>query len=55
MNASVLMERFLFIKAYALNAMEARKLSEAWVNPHHWRKPYKTDFQKELELLLFDM
>ena len=53
--ASVHMERFLFIKAYALNAMEARALSKAWDNPHSWRSAYKTDFEKEIELLLFDM
>ena len=54
-NASVLMERFLFIKAYALNALETRALSKAWDNPHSWRKIYRTDFEKEIELLLFDM
>ena len=54
-SASVLMERFLFIKAYALNALEVRALSKAWDNPHSWRKVYRTDFEKEIELLLFDM
>ena len=54
-NTSVLMERFLFVKAYALNALEVRALSKAWHNPHSWRKVYKTDFEKEIELLLFDM
>ncbi len=54
-NASVLIERFLFIKAYALNALETRTLSKAWGIPHSWRYPCKTDFEKELELLLFDM
>ena len=55
LGASVLMERFLFIKAYALNAMETRVLSKAWDNPHSWRHAYRTDFEKEIELLLFDM
>jgi hypothetical protein len=54
-NASVLIERFLFIKAYALNAMGVRALSKAWHYPHSWRIPYKTNFGKEMELLLFDM
>ena len=54
-NASVIMERFLFIKAYALNALEIRALSKAWDNPHSWRKIYRTSFEKEIELLLFDM
>ena len=51
----IMMERFLFIKAYALNALETRALSKAWDNPHSWRKIYRTDFEKEIELLLFDM
>ena len=54
-NVSVLIERFLFIKAYALNAMEARALTKAWSNSHSWHIPNKTNFGKEMELLLFDM
>lgn len=54
-NASVLMERFLFIKAYALNVLDTRALSKAWNNLHSWRQVYKSDFEKEIALLLFDM
>ena len=42
----------LFLKAYALNALEVRELKAIWKDGN--RKPAEgTDFQKELELLLF--
>lgn len=45
----------LFIKAYALGAMEARKLETIWKGEHVYEKSEATSFEKELELLLFDM
>jgi len=43
--------QLLFIKAYALDCMEARELTNA--DEQGWVQ--KTDFAKEIELLLFDM
>lgn len=45
------LHRLLFIKAYALNCPEARELADA--DEHGF--VMKTDFNKEVELLLFDM
>ena len=45
----------LFIKAYALDALEARETEQAWENPNGWEKAEKSSFEKEMELLLFDM
>ena len=47
--------KLLFIKAYALNALDARTLTEVWRKPGSWKGADKTDFNKEIELLLFDM
>ena len=44
---------FLFLKAYALNAMEARDLKTVWENEYD--HPVGSSFEKEIELLLFDM
>ena len=42
------MNQLIFFKAYALNAMEARTLKKH-------EQVYSSSFQKELELILFDM
>lgn len=47
--------RFLFLKAYALNAMEVRVLAEKWRKPKSWMSADASCFQEEMELLLFDM
>ena len=49
------MEELLFVKAYALNAMEARELKTAWEHPRGWMGAQASSFEQELELLLFDM
>ena len=43
--------QLLFIKAYALDNMESRKL----IATDSYKQCFKTDFEKEMELLLFDM
>ena len=43
----------LFLKAYALNVMEVRKLSTVWDNGLDHAEG--TPFEKEIELLLFEM
>lgn len=43
------LHQLLFIKAYALECLDVRKL----LNADEWVK--KTNFDKEIELLLFDM
>ena len=48
-------EELLFVKAYALNAMEGRELTVAWKKPKGWMSAKSSSFEKELELLLFDM
>ena len=46
----------LFIKAYALNALDVRKKEKLWESPHGWNpRAFATSFKKEIELLLFDM
>ncbi len=56
---SIDIERLLFIKAYALNAMEARKISDAGKHPLYPDDDLYcasiSPFEKEIELLLFDM
>lgn len=47
--------KLLFIKAYALNALDVRTITEVWRKPGSWRSADRTDFNKEIELLLFDM
>ena len=49
------MEELLFVKAYALDAMEARELKEEWRQPKSWKSADSSSFEKEMELLLFDM
>lgn len=48
-------DELLFVKAYALDAMEARELKEAWSRPNSWPSADASSFEKEMELLLFDM
>lgn len=45
----------LFLKAYALGVMEARELKTAWEDPNGWKKAQVSSFEKELELLTFEM
>ena len=49
------MEELLFVKAYALDAMEARERAEAWHHPNGWMRAESSSFEKEMELFLFDM
>lgn len=49
------LEMLLFIKAYALNVLEVRDAPKAWEEPNGWRHAYASPFEKEMELLLFDM
>lgn len=48
-------QELLFVKAYALGAMETRVLRKLWEQPAGWPKAYASSFKSELELLLFDM
>ena len=45
----------LFVKAYALDAWEARDTQLAYQIPDGWHEAYSSSFEKEMELLLFDM
>ena len=49
------MDELLFVKAYALDAMDVRELKEAWRRPKGWMRADSSSFEKEMELLLFDM
>ena len=49
------MEELLFVKAYALGALEARELKEKWQQPKGWMSADSSSFEKEMELFLFDM
>ncbi len=51
----VAMEEFLFVKAYALDAIESRELKTVWERPKSWMSADSSSFEKEIELLLFDM
>ena len=48
-------EKLLFVKAYALGVLDVCKAEELWKNPNSWRTIEATNFEKEMELLLFDM
>lgn len=50
-------EELLFIKAYALNALEVCEAKMEWANPnpHRLGEAKSTSFKDEIELLLFDM
>ena len=46
----------LFVKAYALNAMDIRERTVVWRQPDALHRTAEaSSFEKELELLLFDM
>lgn len=48
--------QLLFIKAYALDVMEVRKTTQVFENPRGWNpRAEASSFEKEIELLLFDM
>ena len=49
------MDELLFVKAYALDAMESRVLQKAWEHPKGWWSADFSSFEQEIELLLFDM
>lgn len=48
-------EQLLFLKAYALDALEVRELRPVWEKPKSWMRAGGTSLEKEMELLLFDM
>ncbi len=48
-------EQLLFVKAYALNVLDICKTEELWAVPNSWASAEASDFEKEIELLLFDM
>ena len=56
---SIDIERLLFIKAFALNAMEARETKELFKHPVYSDDVFYdatfSSFEKEIEILLFDM
>ena len=47
--------KLLFIKAYALNALEVRTVTKLWEDPNNCESAAASSLEKELELLLFDM
>jgi len=47
--------KLLFLKAYALDVPEARQIVRLWEDPNGWMSADASCFQKEMELLLFDM
>ena len=49
------MHEFLFLKAYALNKMDVRKLTTVWNGGKSWHHAEGTPFENELGLLLIDM
>lgn len=52
---SVDLHMLLFLKAYALGVEEPRILSPVGDHSNNWIGPLSTDFNAEMELLLFDM
>lgn len=55
LGESFSLNMLLFVKAYALGALDARETVQAWENPHSWMRADASSFEKEIELLLFDM
>jgi len=49
------LQKLLFLKAYALDAMEVRKLKTMQIEERRWPHAEESPFEKEMELLLFDM
>ena len=52
---SIDIEKLLFIKAYALGVLDARETVRIWEHPRGWMRADASSFEKEIELLLFDM
>ncbi|MBQ3147198.1 MAG: hypothetical protein IJB91_05655 [Oscillospiraceae bacterium] len=52
--AQMNINQLLFIKAYALDALEIRTVTKVWENPN-MDYASASSLEKELELLLFDM
>ncbi len=48
-------EQLLFLKAYALDALDVRELKTIWKKPKSWMRAEGTSFDDEIKLLLFDM
>jgi len=49
------LDELLFVKAYALGCIDVRYTKELWEIPGRWIRAGCSAFEKELELLLFDM
>ena len=49
------LDELLFVKAYALGCIDVRCTKELWEIPGSWMRAEHSAFEKELELLLFDM
>ena len=49
------LEMLLFVKAYALDALDVCKTTELWAHPHSWPRAEGSCFMQEIELLLLDM
>lgn len=49
------LNELLFIKAYALNAPEVRKIAKLWSEPSGWKYGLATPLEEEIKLLLTDM
>ena len=47
--------KLLFLKAYALDALNIRKLKTVWKQPGSWMGADGTRIENEIELLLWDM
>ena len=52
---SIDVRELLFVKAYALDALDAIKTEKAWESPGGWAKADRSVIEKELQLLAFDM
>ncbi len=52
---SISMNELLFIKAYALDALEVRETHLVYRRPNGWEEAEGSSFEKEIELLMFDM
>ena len=52
---SIDIRELLFVKAYALDALDAIKTEKAWESPGGWAKADRSIIENELQLLAFDM
>ena len=48
-------EELLFVKAYALGVLDICTTEELWASSKGWARAEASSFEKEMELLLFDM